>query len=504
MAFLSRLGWRSGLFITVALTLQFAFTSSHLVFASAHLQQLSSDPYTNSTSQHQTEVEPDTYSFGSTIVAAFQAGRFPDSSASNIGWATSQDRGDHWRHGFLPDITVFMGGTYDRVSDPSVAYDARHKAWLISSLAISTHRETTFPLGVAVLVSRSTEGGLTWNNPVTVATVGSNEFFDKEWIVCDDSGSSPFYGHCYVEWDNRASFGQGQVLMSTSTDGGKTWVSPQSPANQNFFGIGGQPVVQPSGTVVVPILALSNTDQAIMAFTSTDGGASWNKAVTVASVFAFLMNVHIRDSTGFPSAEVDGAGKVYVVWTDCRFEPNCNSAYGSANHLVMSTSIDGVTWSAVERIPIDPRGSGVNHILPGIAVDKSTSGNNAHIGLAFYYLPDARCFTFNCQLDVGFVSSTDGGAHWSKKEQLAGPMQLPWLADTNEGFMVGDYISTSIVGNNAFPVFAVATAPSDGHLNEAMYTTSADIALLGGSIPADGGQVNVASSSKAPLSRSAN
>src|SRR5206468_3606575 len=99
---------------------------------------------------------------------------------------------------------------------------------------------------------------------------------------------------------------------------------------------------------------------------------------------------------------------------------------------------------------------------------------------------------------------TDGGAHWSKKEQLAGPMQLPWLADTNEGFMVGDYISTSIVGNNAFPVFAVATAPSDGHLNEAMYTTSADIALLGGSIPADGGQVNVASSSKAPLSRSAN
>jgi hypothetical protein len=40
------------------------------------LVQLSADPYTNPTSQHQTEVEPDTFAYGSTIVAAFQAGRF--------------------------------------------------------------------------------------------------------------------------------------------------------------------------------------------------------------------------------------------------------------------------------------------------------------------------------------------------------------------------------------------------------------------------------------------
>src|SRR5713226_8853447 len=38
--------------------------------------QISSDPYTNGSSQHFTEVEPDTYSYGSTIVATFQAGRF--------------------------------------------------------------------------------------------------------------------------------------------------------------------------------------------------------------------------------------------------------------------------------------------------------------------------------------------------------------------------------------------------------------------------------------------
>jgi hypothetical protein len=34
----------------------------------------------------------------------------------------------------------------------------------------------------------------------------------------------------------------------------------------------------------------------------------------------------------------------------------------------MSTSADGVTWSALRRIPIDPVGSGVDHFIPGLAV----------------------------------------------------------------------------------------------------------------------------------------
>jgi hypothetical protein len=90
--------------------------------------QLSSDPYTNSNSQHQTELEPGTYSYGSTIVTAFQAGRFIDAASSNIGWATSLDSGATWQSGFLPGTTQFAGGTYTRISDPSVAYDAAHKA----------------------------------------------------------------------------------------------------------------------------------------------------------------------------------------------------------------------------------------------------------------------------------------------------------------------------------------------------------------------------------------
>src|SRR5262249_2168614 len=97
------------------------------------LRKLSADPFANSTSQHRTEVEPDTFAFGSTIVATFQVGRFFDGGASDIGWATSTDGGSTWSNGFLPGITKFQdAGPYDRVSDPSVAYDARHDVWLIS------------------------------------------------------------------------------------------------------------------------------------------------------------------------------------------------------------------------------------------------------------------------------------------------------------------------------------------------------------------------------------
>src|SRR5437879_13054882 len=43
--------------------------------ATVPLTKLSSDPYTNSTSQHATEVEPDTFAFGSTSVT--ESGRAP-------------------------------------------------------------------------------------------------------------------------------------------------------------------------------------------------------------------------------------------------------------------------------------------------------------------------------------------------------------------------------------------------------------------------------------------
>src|SRR5439155_26441709 len=165
------------------------------------------------------------------------------------------------------------------------------------------------------------------------------------------------------------------------------------------------------------------------------GGVSWSSTVTVATINTFGVAGGIR-APDLPSAEIDKSGKVYVVWYDCRFERGC-----SANDLVMSASTNGTSWSAVKRIPADRVGSGVDHFIPGIGVDRSTSGTSAHLGVAFYFYPVANCTTSTCKLEIGFVSSTNGGSTWSAKTTITPtPMKLTWLANTTQGFMVGDYI----------------------------------------------------------------
>lgn len=416
--------------------------------------QISSDPFTNSDSQHATQVEPDTYAFGSTIVSAFQSGRFFNGGSSDIGFATSQNGGASWTNGFLPSITVNSAptGPYARVSDPAVAYDAKHDVWMIASLGIDSSAS-----GIAVLVSRSTNGGLAWGAPVTVST--TTGFYDKSWIACDNTATSAHYGNCYATWDD-ANAGD-LLLTSVSSDGGQTW-GAKKPTADNATGLGGQPLIQPSGRVIVP--ALSAFANNIIAYLSRNGGSSWKKSKIVSSFSDHGVAGNLRTEP-LPSAEIDASGKVYVVWQDCRFRAGCAS-----NDIVMSTSAKGKKWTAPVRIPIDPTTSTVDHFIPGIAVDRATQGASTRIAITYYFYPNANCNQNTCQLSVGFISSIDGGATWSVPQTLAGPMTPTNLASTSLGFMVGDYISTSFSGANAIPVFAVAGPKVGTVFNEAMFT----------------------------------
>lgn len=424
------------------------------------LVRLSSDPFTNSTSQHATEVEPDTFAFGSTIVSAFQVGRIFFGGAADIGFATSTDGGVTWTEGLLPGITVFFQGgasTFNAVSDPSVAYDAAHGQWIISSIAV--HEDASGNVvDDQVLISRSTDGN-SWGNPIAVSPLAIN---DKDWIVCDNIPSSSFFGHCYLQWRDP----QGLMTTSTSIDGGLTWQTPLHTADM-ANGFGGQPLVQPNGTVISPMVKRLVSD--MLSFVSTDGGASWSATTEISPITDHAVAGNLR-SGQLPSAEIDAAGTVYVVWADCRFRTNCSS-----NDLVLTKSSDGVTWTSPARIPIDPVTSTVDHFIPGLAVDPTTSGNTAHLTLTYYYYPVSNCGT-DCDLWVGFVSSQDGGQTWSAPVPLAGPMKTDWLAETGgevaPGRFVGDYILGSYVNGNAFAVFAVAAANVGSVFDEAMYTTA--------------------------------
>ena len=412
---------------------------------------VSNDPYTNSGPAHKTQVEPDSFAFGQTIVTTSQSGRwFSGGGASNNVFSTSQDGGRTWVTGGLPGTTVNEGGTWPRISDPAIAYDPEHNVWLAQGLTINSSGQ-----GDSVVANRSTDGGLTWSNPVTVAA-SPGTFWDKTWIACDVWPQSPYYGNCYSQWDDN---GLGnQMMMSTSTDGGLTWSPRQSPSTPS--GLGGQPVVLPNGTVVVPYTANYSS---VRAFRSTNGGASWETGVFVASQSQALVDGGMRIHP-LPSAEVDAAGRVYVVWHDCQFRAGCSS-----NDIVMSTSTDGVTWTPKTRIPIDPINSTADHFLPGIGADRANPGR---LGLGYYYYPQATCTSSTCQLTFGFVSSLDGGATWSAPTKVSGPMKPIWIANTNQGYMVGDYTSTSFTDDGkAHTVFSLAKPPAGG-VNASCYPTN--------------------------------
>ena len=435
-------------------------------FANVNLTKVSNDPYTNTNAYHATELEPDTYSWGNTIVAVFQTGRFSDGGSSNTGFATSTDGGKTWTHGFMPATTVYADppGPYARLSDPSIAYDAKHDVWIANSLVVDTKNDD--------IVNRSTDGGLTWEAPVLISHPEGTSDYDKNWIACDNWSGSPNYGNCYAEVDD---FTQGDlVLMFRSKDGGQTWT--QSTV-AGAHGLGGQPLAQPNGTVIVPFSADFSSIQSIV---SADGGKTYTGPYTVAP--SPDHGVPFMRTEPLPSAEIDKKGKVYVVWQDCSFENNC-----TANDIVMSTSKDGKTWSDVVRIPIDPKGSGVDHFIPGIGVDPSTGGSTAHLALTYYYFPSEPCTIDTCKLKAGFVSSTDGGATWTAPTQVLGPIKMAWLPSAG-GRFVGDYISTSIVGDNAFPVIANAkkgtcTLGQVGSCHEPMVAPANGLPVLAGTIP---------------------
>ena len=73
-------------------------------------RQLSQDSFTNSSSQHMTEVEPGAAANGPVIVAAFQVARIFGGGGADIGWATSLNGGISWTNGYLPGLTQWEGG----------------------------------------------------------------------------------------------------------------------------------------------------------------------------------------------------------------------------------------------------------------------------------------------------------------------------------------------------------------------------------------------------------
>jgi hypothetical protein len=375
--------------------------------------------------QHATIVEPDSASFGTTVVTAFQVGRIRTGGAGTIGWASSRDSGRTWRSGTLPGV-----GT---ASDPTVAYDQVHGVWLVVTLGI-TNGPTSLD------VSRSTNGR-TWSRPAH-ALSAPTAAFDKEFVFCDNATASPRRGTCYLAYtDLRAE----RIALTSSTDGGLTWRPPASVSPPGDV-VDGVPATLPDGTLVVAWL---NGD-AIFGARSTDGGVTFAPPVLVEREdVAQLPGLR---APGLPALDVDRRGRLLLAWPDCRFRDGC-----AANDIVLSTSTDGTTWTAPARATT----GFASYSTPGLGTDSRTNG----------LVVSAQVVPAGSPGSVGMaIAVSRDGQTWAPTRRLdVRTMGVNWLPLAGNARFLGDYMAASWVGGRPFAIVPIASPPRAGRFNQALY-----------------------------------
>ena len=251
--------------------------------------------------------------------------------------------------------------------DPTIVFSRGGTAYYASLAGV---RGTT--AGDLITVSRSSDEGATWSDPV-LATDKDNpaDFNDKDAIWVDKSPTSRFSGNVYVSWTlfigkpGRAA----PIMFSRSNDGGKTF-SPAdklSPSynNNSIGGRQGSTIrTDASGNIFVVWesgVTINGTKTSAQVFAeSTDGGVSFSKPAVISPIVDLpspLPGASFRNDS-FPTVDIDQvSGAIYVAWADYR---------NGRGQVMLSKSTDGgANWSPASVV-LDVTGRST--FFPGVAV----------------------------------------------------------------------------------------------------------------------------------------
>ncbi|MBL8512423.1 MAG: exo-alpha-sialidase, partial [Betaproteobacteria bacterium] len=185
------------------------------------------------------------------LIASWQQDRWSNGGAQGNTVAASLNGGQTWTLQPVKASTCGGGnaannGNYERATDPWVAFSPNGTAYQMS-LAISG---ASFQAGSqsAMLVYRSTDGGITWGPPATLVLDGATAFNDKNTLTADPTDSR----FVYAVWDRLTNDNRGPTLFARTTDGGTTWETVRTIYDP---GTGAQTIgnvigVLPNGTLI--------------------------------------------------------------------------------------------------------------------------------------------------------------------------------------------------------------------------------------------------------------
>jgi hypothetical protein len=334
------------------------------------------------------------------------------------------DGGKTWTrtlpNGFLPGITKFTNdpdvpgtGAYDFGGDPALAFGPDGTAYFACF-----GYQGSQPYGVALLLSRSTDGGRTWLAGGTAQPLALVTNFNGNGIARGSSGQFPDHeamhvaqdGTIYLTW---AQFtGQGThspVYVATSTNGGRSFSAPVKVTSGSVRNDQDQRIVTDPANGIA-YLTFDNSVQggkgtAMFVSTSRDRGITWSAPIQFGTfqnpVCLFppacfnLSGPQFRGPGSYPAPAFDPiTRRLFVAYTDI--------VGGTAQVVLTSASVDTLTRWTTPRVVAPGGGDRIN-------VEMSVEPLSGRIDL----MANDRSWSGNTLYDVTYLGSADHGQTWT-------------------------------------------------------------------------------------------
>lgn len=425
------------------------------------------------------------------LVGSVQQDRWNDGGSNGLTNVVSTDGGAHWKlAASQPQFSICSGATqgsagfFDRATDPWVSFSADGKIAYSISDSFNANGPA-FGGASSIIVSRSTDGGSTWQAPVTARLDTSTTVLnDKESVTAD----SLIPSNAYAAWDRLVSPStnanpsgflhtiafRGPAMFSRTTDGGRTWSQGRvifDPGEQDQT-IGNQIVVPAAGPArgqLIDGMNLITNQGGKCPFTgsecdkgstfsaaiirSTDGGNTFSGPTLVGTIHdapvRTLDGKRVRTGDILPAWAAGPNGNLYAVWQDGGFSPA-----GHAKIAFSQSTDGGSTWSTPIRVDQSP--GDVPAFTPQIAVRADGT-----VGVTYYDFENATAAQpgLTDQFIVSCSSACSSAASWASggetRLNTTGSFDME-TAPVARGFFVGDYEGLVASGKTFHSMFVMA------------------------------------------------
>ena len=387
------------------------------------------------------------------LIASWQQDRWSDGGSLGVATGVSFDGGTTWTTRAMPASRCGGGnagnaGDFERATDPWVTFSPNGTAYQMSlgfsGAALQAGSSS------AMLVYRSTDGGRTWGNAITLIADGATAFNDKNSMTADPLDSR----YVYATWDRLTQDNRGPLYFARSIDGGQTWEPARTildPGVRNQT-IGGVIGVLPDGTVFNFFTQLTvvagSTVGTYQVMRSTDKGATWSQPIKAGDFLGVGgrdpdTGAAIRDASFLAQISVGPQGQIYAVWQDARF------AGGARDNIVLARSLDGgLTWLPPIRVSPD---ANVQALLGN--VNARVDGT---VAVSYLDMRNNSADTSSLLVDYWLATSRDS-ATWTERRITSASFNLSSAPQTARGLFLGDYNGLVSSSTAFYPVYVRTT-----------------------------------------------